>query len=328
MNADKHLQYYEKLKQREYNNQHTPDKQQIFLSINDKIVGVNQSFVVYSGLPKGGKTTYIAATIASYISNTNIFGIGLKLPAEKQHLVLFDTESSEYDFYKNIDKIKHFANTNVLDSNMFTAFALREDNSIDIKHMIIAYLESNKNTGCVVIDGLLDLCIDYNDVKDSRNTIQFLKYITKKYNCFVLCVLHLGKKDLQTLGHLGSMVDRYANSVIKIEKNKESQTFDMSSSFMRSDVDFEPISIRYFENSGYQLAEKESENKQHTYKEWTLLEHKARVNKIMLEKGIQYKDLILSLKELENIGDNAAKKIVSKWITESLIYKKDNLYFY
>ena len=48
----------------------------------------------------------------------------------------------------------------------------------------------------------------------------------------------------------------------------------------------------------------------------------------MLEKGIQYKDLILSLKELENIGDNAAKKIVSKWIAESLIYKKDNLYFY
>jgi hypothetical protein len=321
--------FYDKLITRKYLSNYTPSEQQIYLKINSKIVGVGQSFCVYSGLPKGGKSTYIGATIASFLANNEIFNINLSLPKERNKIALFDTESSEYDFYKNIERIKNFAGIDKLSEDCFNAFALREDNSYLIKKYIVAYLENNTNCSCIVIDGLLDLLVDYNDVKESRQLINFLKYITKKYNIFCMCVLHLGKKDLQTLGHLGSMVDRYANAVIKIEKNKELNSFEMTPTFMRSDVDFDKIAIKYFENVGYQLMNEQGNDtpKKHTYKSWSILEHKYRVNKVLITAGLNYTTMVNDLKELENIGMNAAKEIVKFWIENNLIYKRNNLYF-
>jgi hypothetical protein len=60
--------------------------------------------------------------------------------------------------------------------------------------------------------------------------------------------LHLGKKDNHTLGTLGSASDRYAQSTLVIDKNKENNTFNISSRFMRSDQDFDPIAIEFYEN--------------------------------------------------------------------------------
>ena len=38
-------------------------------------------------------------------------------------------------------------------------------------------------------------------------------------------VVHTGKKDNNTIGHFGSMIDRYAQSVIEIIKDKENNIF-------------------------------------------------------------------------------------------------------
>ena len=78
--------------------------------------------------------------------------------------------------------------------------------------------------------------------------------ITKTYNILVITVLHLGKKDNHTLGTLGSASDRYAQSTLVIEKNVENQTFTISSRFMRSDADFDPISIQYFDGTYRQVS--------------------------------------------------------------------------
>ena len=83
--------------------------------------------------------------------------------------------------------------------------------------------------------------------------MQFFKMITKKYNILVITVLHLGKKDNHTLGTLGSASDRYAQSTLVIDKNKEDQTFTITSRFMRSDLDFEPIAIQFYDGEYRQV---------------------------------------------------------------------------
>ena len=311
-----------KLAQRQYKKDYTPAEEQIILSIQDKVIGCLSSFVIYSGIPKSSKSTFMAITCASAFSNFDIFGIKLNMPHERKRVVYFDTESSEFDFYKQINKIKYFANLQDLPET-FSAFAMREDNPKEILLMVESFLIHNTDTSVVVIDGVLDLLYDYNEVKESRELIQWIKRITKKYNCLILGVLHLGKKDMQTLGHFGSQSDRYAQSTLKIERNKEQNLFTLSSTFLRSSEDFAPINITY-NNGWYEVNA--SQNKPHTINDWSILEHKRCALSVLGGSQDSYDNIVQYLKEMLGIGTNAAKGIVKKWIQEKIIIKRDKNY--
>lgn len=220
--------------------------QQILLKIDDKIIGTLQNFVIISGAPKTGKSTYTAALLASAINKGSheVFKIKLQPIKERNKVAYFDTESSQYDFYKQIERIKKFANINILPKN-FSAFNFREDNPGKILQLIETYLQKNLDCSVIVIDGILDLLLNYNDEVESRNLIIWLKKITKIYNILVIAILHTGKNSNETLGHLGSNSDRWAQSTLLVQRNKEADQLALSSKFLRSDADFNHIAITY-----------------------------------------------------------------------------------
>jgi hypothetical protein len=311
-----------KLAQRQYKKDYIPAEEQVVLSIQSKIIGCLSSFVIYSGIPKSSKSTFMAITCASAFSNNDIFGIKLNLPNDRKRIAYFDTESSEFDFYKQINKIKYFSNLENLPET-FSAFAFREDNPKEILTMVESFLITNTDTSVIILDGILDCLIDYNEVKESRELINWIKRITKKYNCLLLGVLHLGKKDMQTLGHFGSQSDRYAQSTLKIERNKEQNLFTLSSTFLRSSDDFAPINLTY-NNGWYEVNA--SQNKPHTINDWGILEHKRCALNVLGGSEDSYENIVQYLKEMQGIGTNAAKGIVKKWIAEKIIVKRDKLY--
>lgn len=316
------IDYKNILSKRKYNPDHQPLAEQIMFSIDDKTIGCLSSFCIFSGIPKSGKSTYIAATIASAIKHDPVFSIQLQPLHDRNRICLFDTESSEYDFYKQIDKIKAFGNVTTLPDNI-DCFNCREDNPDIIKNLIETYLKYKTDCSILLIDGLLDLLIDYNDVRESRDLINWLKKITKVYNILVIGVLHLGKKDLQTLGHFGSQSDRYAQSTLKIEKNKENNTYCLSASFLRSSEDFTPIEIVW--NNGWQqtFTTTDKKNKYHDY---TDIEHSRLALKIIGGNGEQYNEMVNYLKESEGIGTNAAKNLIKTWISKKIIFKREKKY--
>jgi hypothetical protein len=233
---------------RKYNPDYVPPIDFKVLTINNKIVGNLQSFIVFTGLPKTGKSTYLSALIASALHPADFFKMKINFPAGRRRIAYIDTESSSYDFYRQMERIRNFIGLNRLPVNL-DAFAVREDNHIIIMQYIDAYLEQTPECSVLVIDGLLDLISNFNNETESGQLVQWLKKITKVYNILLITVIHLGKKDNQTLGHLGSSCDRYAQSTLLIEKDKDQQCFTLSSKFMRSDEDFEPITIKYFDGS-------------------------------------------------------------------------------
>jgi hypothetical protein len=116
------------------------------------------------------------------------------------------------------------------------------------------YLKAFPDCAIMVLDGLLDLILNYNSEEECRILIQFIKRITAQFNILLVTVLHLGKKDKETLGHLGSASDRYAQSTLIIEKDKDQQTYNLSPKFMRSDADFETVSIKNFQGVWHEVA--------------------------------------------------------------------------
>ena len=244
------VNYLELLSRRKFDasTQIIPDK--IYFTIEDgvndpAVIGTAGNFVSITGLPKARKSTIIGAMIASYIIGQPVYTFSLKIHTDKKKIAIFDTEQSEYDFKRNITAIERI--TGYTTAEVFTfldAYLLREDDSVNILLLINEYLKNNPQTGIVVIDGLLDLIDNMNDEAASKRLIRTLKKWCKKYDILIITVLHLGKKDNSSIGHIGSASDRYAQSTLTVEKTKEGNT-TITGKYLRSAKDFEQIEIMW-----------------------------------------------------------------------------------
>lgn len=311
---------HEKLKNRKFVNGFKPQEEKILFTIEGKNIGTSQSFVTFQGLPKAGKSTFITSIIASAYTTWDIFNCKLNFPKDRKRLCYIDTESSDYDYYRVLERIRQQIITDLLPHN-FDSFLFREDNANDIKQMIEQYLEENKDCSIIVIDGVLDLIANFNDVEQSFYLVQWLKKITKKYDLLVLLVLHLGKKDQNSIGHIGSYLDRKSQSVLRIEKNKQNNTLDLTAQFLRSTEDFNPISIQYQGGNWNQVNNDMPVNNQLIYG----IDRKRLLHQVLLEPK-SYNQLVNDLAEVTGKGVSTIKKLVKQLIIEQAIVKNNELY--
>jgi hypothetical protein len=254
-------EYNDLLNARRYDPARRPSQEQVIFTINSKILGTLENYICLCGLPKGGKSSYLAAIAASALvpQYQAVFGLKLTLPADRQRLAYFDTEHSAFDFYRQMDKIKSFADKNSL-PDFFDAFSTREDMPARIRKLVETYLQAHPDCSVLIIDGLLDLCLNYNDERETRLLTNWFKRITKQYNLLLIGVLHLGKGQGETLGHLGSNTDRWAQSTLIVEKNKENNQFILRPKYLRSSDDFNPIAIMNYNGLWQQVPYIENEN--------------------------------------------------------------------
>jgi hypothetical protein len=277
------------------------------------------------GYPKAGKSTYIAALIASAFVPYDVFSMKLHLPTDRRKLCYFDTESSDYDFFRQINKIKGFCEMSIL-PDWFNAYQVREDGSGLIRRMIETYLDANPDCAVIIIDGLLDLLVNYNDEKESSLLTKWLKKITKIYNVLLVTVLHQSKSNLSTTGHIGSASDRFAQSTLDIIKEKEKNSYVLTSRFMRSDSDFEPITLINFNGIFQQV---ETEHKNSTGKKANDLpdtESRSLCYQIISIPS-NYNDISDEIIERTATSKGYAKNLIKIWISKGWILKnKDNKY--
>lgn len=230
------------LEQRAYNRNYQPPIEEVTMTIQGKVIATLENIVVFTGLPKAGKSSFLTAAICSAFMTYSLFDIKINLPHNRKIIGYFDTESSTYDFYKTMDRIKMNMGANDLPIN-FQPFTLRDAQPSEIKSLIEYYLSQLPQCSIVFIDGLLDCLNNYNDETESRLLITWLKKITTIYKITIVGVVHIGKKDNNTLGHFGSMVDRYSQSVLVVERDTDKNLFTLKPKFMRSDIHFQNISL-------------------------------------------------------------------------------------
>jgi hypothetical protein len=236
MPTDKEKLLEKLLEKNHYKENYKPPVNQIVFRIEGKNIGSLGNFIVFSGLPKAGKSQFLQAFISSAISGLNV--LDLEVNRVKNTIALFDTESNEYDFYTNLENIKNLSGTKLPD--FFHAFKMREETPSTNREAITYYIERFKSK-IIIIDGFLDLIDNFNDEREARLIINWLKFVTSKFKILIVGVIHLGKKDNHTLGHFGSMIDRYAQSVLEVVKEKETGTFELKAKMLRSASDFTPI---------------------------------------------------------------------------------------
>lgn len=325
------------LQARRYDPNRQPPSEQFILTIGGKKIGSLQNLVTITGKQKNGKSRYVAAVIASGLAGKDIFEISLRLPANRSRIALFDTEQSEYDFYKQIRTIKELSGLTELPAN-FDAFNTREDDPYTTLQMLTRYLTTNPDCSLVFFDGLLDLLISFNDERDSKKLINLIKKITKQNNCLLVGVLHRGKGNDLTLGHLGSMADRVAQSVLKVEKNKERNTFCLSSEFLRSDEDFTPIEIMRSGNEWQQTfhipADEWKPSGEGIVRSMKPKPHEIPAEEYHQKKPVifadsdplTYKELLQGIQEVFGTGRNWAVAAATHMREQGIIFRIDGKY--
>jgi hypothetical protein len=224
---------------RAYRNGYQPPPAQKIMTIDGRTVGTKSNFIAFTGLPKAGKSVFLSGAISSAFVPYSVYSIATFLEKGRNHLLLMDTESSEDDFYKQMDRIKRNIGRPDLPRE-FHGFMLRDRVANEIKEYIEYYLSIHPEIGIVYVDGMLDLISNYNDEREAKTMTDWLKRITKQYDILLVGVVHTGKKDNNTLGHFGSAVDRYCQSVLIIEKDdkKQPNEHSLKPKLMRADGHF------------------------------------------------------------------------------------------
>ena len=246
-----------KIEERIFSPDYIPAPDVQIISVRGKMIATTCNYVVFSGLPKTGKSTFISGLIASAYLPCDVFGMKIYLPEGRKKIALFDTEMSAYDLHRSRQRIAALADR-PMDrlSDRLDIFTLREDSPHIIRDFIEQYLKATPAASVVIIDGFLDLCMNYNDEVETRAVTNWLKRITKVYDVCIVGVLHLSKNAGETLGHLGSNTDRWAQSTMTIKRVKETGQLVLEPKFLRSSEDFEPVAISWDE---YQKRWRESE---------------------------------------------------------------------
>lgn len=310
------------LKKRQYTPGFVPPEECILFRIQDKHIGSAQNFNILSGLPKTCKSTIVSAILGSAILKQPIFDLSVSLPEARQKIAYFDTESSDYDFYRQVQRIEKFALRSIPENILL--YQVREDQPSAIKKMIEHLLKEDNKISFLIIDGLLDLCLNYNDERETRILVNWLKKVTKQYNILILAVLHLGKKDEQTLGHLGSNTDRWAQSTLKITKDKETQVYSLEPKFLRSSEDFTPICIKNVGGEWVQVDK--TEEKDYGNPNILTMTEKQAIIRVAIKKPVSYTELVENVKAATGRGTNYAKQLIKILMFDQLIEKTDKGY--
>ena len=177
------------------------------------------NFSCIIGKAKSKKTFFLSLVTSSLLSNDTEGKFIGEMPTNKNEIMYFDTEQSEYDSYNVIRRIEKMAGGGL----RLRGYNLRPFTPIE-RCQIIEYafkLYGNK-TGYCVIDGIADLANGINDEDEATRVSSMMLRLSKIHNCHISTILHQNKNDNFATGHLGSSIMKKAEIIISVSKKDES----------------------------------------------------------------------------------------------------------
>jgi ribosome-associated toxin RatA of RatAB toxin-antitoxin module len=161
------------------------------------------------------KSTFVNNLVSAFVNQTNDLGFTFHDDDRKDGIVLlFDTETDEkklaqmWNFHNNPnEKLKYVSLKNIS----------KDERLIYLNSVIISFLEEGESIRAVVIDGLLDFIVDFNNIEESERLIDNVLEIIKIYDTSVFVTFqenparYNGTNNKLT-GHIGTMLHRKCDS--------------------------------------------------------------------------------------------------------------------
>ena len=205
-----------------------PAKAEEVISAGDVPLGTQGNILCITGGEGTGKSNYVAALIAGSIikdsRNIDTLGINVRDNSDGKAVLLYDTEQSEVQLFKNVSNLLKRAKLNEKPEEL-RAFSLtgmsRKERLQAIVQSMDKYHYEYEGIRLVVIDGIADLVLSANDEAESIRIVDELYRLAGIYRTCIVSVLHYVPNGLKLRGHLGSELQRKAAAIVSIELDSE-----------------------------------------------------------------------------------------------------------
>ncbi|QDP55115.1 MAG: hypothetical protein Unbinned8454contig1000_38 [Prokaryotic dsDNA virus sp.] len=192
-----------------------------YYKINDDYypvpIGTYGNFSFIQAPPKSKKTFFVSMLASAYISGSTEYTGDIEGHRGDLNLVHFDTEQGKFHAQKVFKRVLHMAKA---DNTNYDTYGLRVLSVQRRIEFIEMYLNLHgQDLGFMIIDGVADLVNDVNDIVESNNVVQKIMEWTQNYNIHIACVIHSNHNSEKPTGHLGSFLEKKAESQIQLKVN-------------------------------------------------------------------------------------------------------------
>jgi replicative DNA helicase len=280
---------------------------------------------------KAGKSSALTGILAALMAGTNhkdLLGFTASNPLGRA-VVHFDTEQSPADHYDLVMRVLQRAGITEPPS-WFSSYSLTGLSLPEKKQFITTALDyaarDNDGIQMVILDGIADICHDPNDAIESFDLVENWHNYAVNQDCVVLGVLHLNPGTDKSRGHLGSQLERKAETPLRIEKDGTTGVSTMYATHARHChiARNHGYCFEYSKDHGMHITttkEKRDEVKD------TIKRNAAadKANEIMAGKPpMTHSDLVKAIMKKNNVLESQGKKTVKNWLRFEVIQKDKN----
>jgi len=306
-----------------------PVKSEMIISINGVPIGTQGNLLGITGGEGTGKSNYVGSLIAGIIREQDMIdtlGTSILANTENKAVLLYDTEQSEVQLYKNISNILKRSKKHSMPS-CFKAYSLT---SMSRKERLQAIIQSMDKfyyqfggIAVVAIDGIADLVRCANDEAESVAVIDELYRLAGIYKTCIAGVLHFVPNGLKLRGHLGSELQRKAAAILSIERDDDPLVSVVKALKVRdgSPLDVPMIQFAWDKKAGMHtyIGEKPKEEKEKRKKNELVSVARSIFSK---QRYCTYVDLCEQIQAILDVKERTAKSYI-KFMRDNQLIMKD-----
>ena len=313
---------------------------------NKRMVMTRENISCVTAQAKVGKT-FLVKLIVSAILKRGVFQNRLisELPEGRDKILYIDTEQSKFHVKLGLSQIKEMLGEEkeheLNRMNVYQFDAVSTSQRLEF----VRWLIYNTNPDFVVLDGISDLALDTNNLKEADELVTNLRIWATENNCHILNVIHQNPNDIQTKmkGHLGTKLQDKSEIVIGVSIDKENDSNRIVQSLASRNRKPEPFEFTINENGMPEIQENEvSENKingkkankidkpDYQYFEMLTSVFSKKIGEI---NYYRYGELLTVIsiefekKFKDAIGETATRKLLAKFIDNGFVIKTGEVKF-
>lgn len=313
---------------------------------NKRMVMTRENISCVTAQAKVGKT-FLVKLIVSAILKRGVFQNRLisELPEGRDKILYIDTEQSKFHVKLGLSQIKEMLGEEkeheLNRMNVYQFDAVSTSQRLEF----VRWLIYNTNPDFVVLDGISDLALDTNNLKEADELVTNLRIWATENNCHILNVIHQNPNDIQTKmkGHLGTKLQDKSEIVIGVSIDKENDSNRIVQSLASRNRKPDPFEFTITESGMPEIQENEvsiakingkkpnkTDKPDYQYYEMltTVFSKKTgeinyyRYGELLMAIGIEFEN-----KFNEPIGESATRKLLAKFIDNGFVLKTGEVKF-
>ena len=282
---------------------------------------------------KAGKSAAISGILgAIFGGNRDCLGFECPEGHGGKAIIHFDTEQNRHDADRLVRRSVYRAGVDKPPVS-FSSFRLRDLRQEERREALTIVMEgeAEKHGGIysVSLDGVADLCRSLNDDEEAFGLVQELCELTTRFDCFTIAAIHEnpGSENGKTRGHLGSELQRKAETNLRLQKNPEGITTMFSpNSRNNSFGKLDGFCFRWWDEAKMHVSCGPA----------AVINEKAELNKQRREaanafsrakngaKSMRYTELVDCTKKALGLKDRSAKDRIKGWRESGTVKEGEN----